>query len=64
MLFRSRAEGIAVVAYLLLKCRQFPSAPESNRQNPRAGALDLPFFFRYKQITSLKNLPSPAPSES
>ena len=26
--------------------------------------LDLPFFFRYKHIPSLNNLPSPAPNES
>ena len=37
---------------------------ESNKQNPRDRTLDLPFFFRYKHIPSLKNLPSPAPNES
>ena len=40
------------------------AAPESNKQNPRDGTLDLPIFFRYKHIISLKNLPSPAPNES
>ena len=40
------------------------SAPESNRQNPPDKTMDLPFFFRYKDIASLKNVPSPAPSES
>ena len=34
------------------------SAPESNKQNPPDRALYLPFFFRYKHMTSLKNLPS------
>ena len=42
----------------------YPSAPESNRQNTPDRTVDLPFFFRYKDITSLKNVPSPAPSES
>ena len=40
------------------------AAPELNKQNPRNRTLDLHFFFRYKHITSLKNLPSPAPNES
>ena len=40
------------------------SASESNKQNLRDRILDLPLFFRYKHITSLKNLPSPAPNES
>ena len=40
------------------------SAPESNRPNLREEFLELPFFFRLKHVTSLKNLPSPAPSES
>ena len=44
------------------------SCPEtskaSNKQNPRDRTLGLPFFFRCKHITSLKNLPSPAPNES
>ena len=42
----------------------YSSAPESNRQNPLGRTTDLPVFFRYKDITSLKNIPSPAPSES
>ena len=32
----------------------FYSASASNKQNPQDGTLDLPFFFRYKHITSLK----------
>ena len=40
------------------------STPESNKQNPRDRTLDLPFFFRYKHIPSLKSLPSSAPNES
>ena len=39
-------------------------ALEPNKQNPRDRTLDLPFFFCYKHIPSLKNLPSPAPNES
>ena len=44
--------------------RSHSSAPESNKQNLRDRTLDLPFFFCYKHIPSLKNLPSPAPNES
>ena len=40
------------------------SAPRSIKQNPRGRTLDLPFFFCYKHLTSLKNLPSVTPSES
>ena len=32
----------------------FCSAPESTKQNPRDSTLDLPFFFCYKLLTSLK----------
>ena len=39
-------------------------APESNKQNPPDRTKYLPLFFCYKQLTSLKNLPSPSPSES
>ena len=42
----------------------YSSAPESNRLNPPDRTMDLPFFFRYKHITSLKSLPLPASSES
>ena len=42
----------------------YPVAPESNKQNPPDRAIDLPFLFPHKQITSLKKLPLPAPSES
>ena len=44
--------------------RSYSAAPESNKQNPRDRTLGLPFFFRYKRIPSLKNLPSLAPNES
>ena len=40
------------------------SVSESNKQNLRDRALDLPFFFRYKHIPSLENLPSPATNDS
>ena len=40
----------------------YSSAPESNKQNPPDRT--LPFSFRHKYITSLKNLPYPVPSES
>ena len=52
--------------FLHIYCSGVPThsaAPESNKQNPRDRTLDLPMFFRYKHITSLKNLPSPAPNE-
>ena len=42
----------------------YSSAPELNRPNPRDRTLDLPFFSRPKQVTSLKSLPLPAQSES
>ena len=44
--------------------RSHSSAPESNNQNPRDRTSDLPFFFHFKHLTSLKNLPSAAPNES
>ena len=44
--------------------RSHSSAPESYKQNPRDRTLALHFFFRYKHIPSLENLPSPAPNES
>ena len=37
------------------KNNSFCSASESNKQNPRDRTLDLPFFFRYKHISSLEN---------
>ena len=40
------------------------SYSESNKQSTQDRTLDLPFFFRYKHPTSLKNLPSAAPSAS
>ena len=47
-----------------MNCNALCSVSESNKQNPRDRTLDLPFFFCYKHIPSLKNLPSPAPNES
>ena len=44
--------------------RSHSSAHESNKQNPRDRTLDLPFFFCFKHIPPLENLPSPAPNES
>ena len=44
--------------------RSHCSAPESNKQNPRDRTLDLPIFFRYKHIPSLKSIPLPALYES
>ena len=42
-----------------------PSARFLNQINKiRETTLDLPIFFCYKHIPSLKNLPSPAPNES
>ena len=65
-LFDSETEHRAL-QFLLIYCsdvRCHSSAPESNKQNPQDRSLDLPIFFRYKNIRSLKNLPSPAPNES
>ena len=39
------------------------SATESNKPNPQERTFDLPFFFRYKHITSLKKHLSLARSE-
>ena len=36
------------------------SVPESNRLNQPYRIMDLPFFFRYKELASLKSVPSPA----
>ena len=33
----------------------YSSTPESKRPNPPDSAMDLPFFFRYKHLTSLKH---------
>ena len=46
------------------KLYAFCSVSESSKQNPRDRTLDLPFFFRYKHIPSLKNLSSPVPNDS
>ena len=65
-LFDSETEQSAF-QFLHIYCtdvRSHSSAPKSNKQHLRDRALDLPFFFRYKHIPSLKNLPSPAPNES
>ena len=45
-------------------CNALRSVSESNKQNAPDRTLDLPFFFHYEHITSLKNPPSPAPNES
>ena len=65
-LFDSETEQRALQC-LHINCsdvRSDSSAPESNKQNPRDRTLDLSFFFHLKHLTSLKNLPSPAPNES
>ena len=41
-----------------------PLLLKSNEQNRPDRTLDLPFFFRYKHMTSLKSLFPPAPSKS
>ena len=46
------------------KCNDLCSASEPCKQNPQDRPLDLPSSFRLKHITSLKNLPSPAPSKT
>ena len=56
------AEQIAL-PFLQIYCsnvNSYSSAPESNKQNPPDRTMDLPSSFRYKDITSLKNVPSPA----
>ena len=58
-IFRSQAEGIHCS-----NVDRCSSTPGSDKQNPPYRALDLPFFFRYNHITSLKKPFSPAPSES
>ena len=40
---------------ILQNCNAGCPASESNKQNPRDRTLKLPFFLRYKHITSLKN---------
>ena len=42
---------------MTILANHYSSAPEWNRQNPPDRTMDLPFFFRYKQITSLKKGP-------
>ena len=42
----------------------FCSASESNKRNARHRIVDLPFFFRYRHITALKNHLSLAQGES
>ena len=65
-LFDSGAEERAL-KFLQINCsnvNSYSSAPESNKQNMPDRTTGLPFIFQHKQITSLKNLPSPAPNES
>ena len=38
-------------------CNVLCLVSESNKQNPRDRSLDLPFFFRYKDLPSFKKLP-------
>ena len=62
----SEAEQMAL-QFLHIHCsnvNSYSSAPESDKQNRPDRTIDIPFFFRSKRITSLKNVPSPAPSES
>ena len=42
----------------------YSPAPESNKQNSPDRTTGLPFFFRLRHMTSLKNVPSPVPSEN
>ena len=42
----------------------FCLASEASKQNPRHRTLDLPFFFHYQHMISLKNHPSLAQGES
>ena len=56
-----------VLQFLYIYCsnvNSYSSAPESNRPNPPDRTMDLPFFFRYKQITYVKKVLSFVPSES
>ena len=56
-----------VLHFLNVYCsniNSYSSAPESNKQNAPDRTLGIHFFFCFKHITSLKNLPSPSPSES
>ena len=41
----------------------YSSAPESSKQNPPDLTVDVPSFYHYGHITSLKDVPSPATSE-
>ena len=62
----SKAEQ-RVLQWLHICCSKvdsYSSAPESNKKNPQDRALALPFFFRLKHISSFKNIPTLAPSES
>ena len=56
-----------VLQFLHIYCsnvNNYSSAPESKRQSPPGRTMGLPVFFRYQVITSLKNVPLPAPSEN
>ena len=44
-----------MLGYLGLKCNNYHTSPESNKQNSRDTTLDLTFFIRYKQKNSLEN---------
>ena len=62
----SEAEQKAL-QFLHIHCsnvNSYSSAPELDKQNPPDRTIDLPFFSRYKHITSLKNHLSRAQGES
>ena len=58
------SRGITILAIFYCSNENSYPAPESSKQNPPDRTLDLPFFFHYEHITSLKNLPSPTSGES
>ena len=55
-LFDSEAEQrVQCLCIYCANVNSYSSPPESTRQNSPDRAMDLPFFFRCKHITSLKN---------
>ena len=58
------AEQRALPFFHCSNASSYSSAPEPMKQNPQDRTMDLPFFFGYKHITSLKILPSPAAREN
>ena len=53
-----------ILAFYCSNVNSYSSAPESNRPNPLDRTMDLPFFFRYKHVTTLKHVTSPISNES